>query len=149
MSMRYSLLRSMARRCGLNVMVGPHVEIRSPENLSIGDNVSIHRGCYIDATGDVVIGNDVSIAHSTSILSFEHTWNDSNKPIKDNPSKLKAVSIENDVWVGCGVRILAGVRIESRSIVAAGAVITKDVPATSIVGGVPARVLKSIATHEE
>src|SRR4051794_12657111 len=55
---RYCLLRTLARSCGDNVMVSPHVELQGAEKLVIGDNVSIHRFCYIDATGGVTIGND-------------------------------------------------------------------------------------------
>jgi acetyltransferase-like isoleucine patch superfamily enzyme len=143
--LRYCLLRSMTKKCGDNVLVGPDVEIRHWRELSVGNNVSIHRGCYIDALGGVTIGDDVSIAHGTSILSFEHGWADPASPIRDNPVTKAPVLIAGDVWIGCGCRILAGVTINRRTIVAAGAVVTKDVPAGTIVGGVPAKVLRSIA----
>jgi acetyltransferase-like isoleucine patch superfamily enzyme len=142
--LRYCLLRSLAAECGDNVLVGPGVEIRGWEGLRVGSNVSIHRGCYIDALGGVSIGDDVSIAHATSILSFEHTWEDLSRPIKDNPLSAALVVIEPDVWIGCGCRVLAGVRLGTRTVVAAGAVVTKDVPEGSVAGGVPARVLKRI-----
>ncbi len=142
--LRYCLLRTLARSCGTNVLIGPGVEIRGWSGLSIGDNVSVHRACYVDAQGGITIGSNVSIAHATSLLSFEHGWEDVRVPIKYNPLRLAPVVIEDDVWVGCGCRILAGVRIETRTIVAAGAVVTKNVPRGSVVGGIPARVLKSI-----
>lgn len=142
--LRYCLLRTLARTCGENVLVGPYVEIRNWGDLSLGSNVSIHRGCYIDALGGVRIGDDVSIAHGSSILSFEHGWTVESLPIRENPLSLAPVVVEEDVWIGCGCRLLAGVHIHSRSIIAAGAVVTKDVPPRSIAGGVPARVLKTI-----
>lgn len=142
--LRYSLLRSLCAACGDNILVGPYVEIRNWSKLALGSNVSIHRDCYIDAIGGVRIGNDVSIAHASSILSFEHGWEDEDKAIRDNPVKLSPVVVENDVWIGCGCRVLAGVHLGSRSIIAAGAVVTKDVPPRTIAGGVPARPLKSI-----
>jgi acetyltransferase-like isoleucine patch superfamily enzyme len=144
---RYCLLKTLAKSCGENVFVGPHVEIRGWEGLVVGDNVSIHRGCYFDARGGIHIGQDVSIAHASSVLSFEHTWDDLTVPIRDNPLRFAPVVIDDDVWVGCGVRLLAGVQIGTRSIIAAGAVVTRDIRPWSIAGGVPARVLRSISAE--
>ncbi|MGP5415878.1 acyltransferase [Psychrobacter faecalis] len=62
-----------------------------------------------------------------SILSFEHTWDDSDILIKYNLIKSSQVKICDDVWIGCGVRVLSGVKLKSRSIVAAGAFLTKGV----------------------
>lgn len=142
--LRYSLLRSAAKSCGKNVFIGPRVQLVSPQELSIGNNVSIHAGCYIDATGGLSIGDDVSIAHHTSILSTNHTWNDASLPIRDNPVARNAVRIESDVWIGCGCRILAGVTIGRRSVVAAGAVVTRSLTGGFVFGGIPARRLKEI-----
>ena len=141
---RYLMLKRMCLQCGDNVRIGANVRIINWHCLTIGDNVSIHDNCYLDAGGGILIGDNVSIAHATSILSFEHTWGDNNLPIKYNPTKLLRVKICDDVWVGCGVRILGGVEIKSRSIVAAGAVLTKDFDSNVIVAGVPARVVKTI-----
>jgi acetyltransferase-like isoleucine patch superfamily enzyme len=106
--------------------------------------VSIHPNCYIDATGQISIGNNVSIAHNTSILSAEHTWGDSGLPIKYNKVELKPVSIENDVWIGCGCRILAGVTISHRVIIAARAVVNCNCKSNTIHGVVPAKLIKKI-----
>lgn len=141
---RYVLIKNLAERCGENVSISEGAYIYKPERLSLGDNVSIHPMCYIDATGGIKIGNNVSIAHSTTILSTDHTYSDEVIPIKYNPVKEKETIISDDVWISCGVRILRGTIIHSRSIVAAGAVVTNDVPSRHIVGGVPARILKKI-----
>lgn len=141
---RYAIAKSSAKACGEVVYIGPNVEIRHWENLQLGSNVSIHRGCYIDAIGGISLGNDVSVAHGTSILSADHQWDDSSIPIRDNPVKLREVRIMDDVWIGCGCRILAGVSIGSRTVVAAGAVVVKDVAPCSLVVGVPARCIKTI-----
>lgn len=143
-ALRYCVLLAWCKKCGRNVRIENGVELVHLKNLSIGSNVSINCHCYIDSGGGVEIGDDVSIAHQTSILSFDHTWNDLSIPIKDNPVNFSPITIANDVWLGCGCRVLSGVKIYSRSIVAAGAVVTRDVPPHTIVGGVPAKVLKEI-----
>jgi acetyltransferase-like isoleucine patch superfamily enzyme len=112
--------------------------------ISIGNNVSIHPMCYIDGAGEIEIGNDVSIAYASSILTTNHTWNDSCIPIKYNKETFSKVKIDNDVWIGCGCRILAGVTLHRRSVIAAGAVVTVDVEPNSIYGGIPAKLIKKI-----
>ncbi|SFE85358.1 Acetyltransferase (isoleucine patch superfamily) [Paenibacillus catalpae] len=145
-AMRYVLLRRLAKRCGDNVLIGRSVELRYPERLVIGSNVSIHKQCYIDAYGGLIIEDEVSIAHQSSVVSFQHTWNDPSLPIRDNPVLGSAIRIGRDVWVGCGVRILAGVEIGARAVIAAGAVVNKPVAAGTLAAGVPARPVKSIGT---
>lgn len=106
--------------------------------------MSVHPFCYLEGAGGITIGNNVSLAHNTSILSVNHTWNILVEPIKYNPISYSPVIICNDVWVGCGCRLMAGVTINSRSVIAAGAVVTKDVSSHTLVGGVPAKVIKTI-----
>lgn len=142
--MRYIILKSFIKECGDNVSIGANVQIIGWKNLSIGSNVSIHANCYIDATGEIIIGDNVSIAHNSTILSTNHDWIEEDIPIKYNSVKFGKVCIADDVWVGCGCRILAGIKIENRSIIAAGAVVTKDVKSRNIVGGIPARLIKEI-----
>jgi acetyltransferase-like isoleucine patch superfamily enzyme len=145
---RYCLLKAMAAKCGKNVYIGKYVTVNHCEGLMIGDNVSIHACCYVDAVGGVRIGNDVSIAHQVSVVSFEHGYSDCKLPIKYNAIVAAPVEIGDDVWIGCGARILSGVKISSRSIVAAGAVVTRNVDPFTIVGGVPAVKISSIPdTH--
>lgn len=139
---RYCLLKGLAKNCGDNVFIGKGVEIKGWENMVVGNNVSIHNNCYIDASGGLKIGNNVSIAHQSSILTFEHTWGNNSIPIKYNPVIFDEVTIEDDVWIGCGCRILSGVIISTRTIVAAGAVVTKSTLKNTIVGGVPAKLIK-------
>ena len=107
--------------------------------------------CYIDGCGGIEIGDNVSIAHSTSIVSFNHTYEKVDIPIKYNPISCGYIyiyndfcSVYNDVWIGCGVRILSGVTIGNRSIVAAGSVVTANVTPYTLVGGIPAKFIKQI-----
>lgn len=112
--------------------------------MTLKSNISIHPFCYMDAEGKISIGNNVSIAHHISILSSNHTWDDLSLPIQYNPMKKGKVIIEDDVWVGCGVRILSEVMVKSRSIIAAGSIVNKDVQSNTIVGGNSAKVLKNM-----
>lgn len=139
---RYLALKSVAADCGQVISIGSLCFFGAPDRLRIGSHVSIHAGCYIEAQGGVTIGNNVSIAHHTSILSSTHTWQDVHVPIRDQPVINQPTTIADNVWIGAGVRILGGVTINTGVIVGAGSVVTKDVPANAIVGGIPARVLR-------
>lgn len=141
---RYVCLKAVSKRIGRNVCIMDNVYFQFCENLEIGDNVSIHEMCNINAYGGVRIGSNVSIAHATSIVSFNHTWADESVPIKYNPSERQPVVIGDDVWVGCGVRILGGVTIGSRVVIAAGAVVTRDCEPNGVYAGVPAKLVKRI-----
>lgn len=142
--LRYIILKARIKSCGDNVKIGTNVQILGWDKLSIGSNVSIHSNCYIDANGEIEIGDNVSVAHNSTILSTNHDWTDITIPIKYNPVVFASVSIFDDVWIGCGCRILAGVHIQNRAIIAAGAVVNKDVDSNVIVGGIPAKIIKKI-----
>lgn len=141
---RYILIKTLAKSCGRNVSIKQYVFLENIQNISFGNNVSIHPFCYMEGAGGIEIGNDVSLAHATSVLSVNHTWSERNNPIKYNPIEYAPVKIFDDVWIGCGCRILAGVTIHSRAIIAAGAVVTKDVESDTLVGGIPAKYIKKI-----
>lgn len=141
---RYIFISKNCKSVGDNVFIGKYVTLKNINNLSIGNNVSIHAYNYIDAYGDVFIGNNVSIANHTSIISFDHTWNNNEKPIKYNPTRKKPIVIEDDVWISSGVRILGDNHISSRSIIAAGCVVTKSTSGNAIYAGVPNKKIKEI-----
>jgi len=137
---RYVAASRLCRRLGSNVYIANYVELRNVSRLVVGSNVSFQKGCYIDAIGGIDIGDDVSIAHYCSIVSFEHTWNDLSLPIRSNPLRLESITIASDVWIGAGARVLAGARIPTRCVVAAGAVVTKRLDSSdgALIAGVPA-----------
>lgn len=141
---RYIFIRKMAKSCGRNVSIKRHCYLYRIKGLSIGNNVCIHEGVYINAVGGLTIGDNVSIGHGTDILTFNHQWYDSSKPIKYNDIVKKSVTIGNDSWIGVGTKIMAGVNIGERTIIAAGAVVTKDVKPNTMVGGCPARLIKNL-----
>jgi acetyltransferase-like isoleucine patch superfamily enzyme len=144
-ALRYALLRRLARRCGDCVAVHENVFLFRLEHADFGDNVSVHPMCYLDATGGLTIGSDVSIAHGATMLTTEHDYSRPGVTIRDAPVLEARVDVGNDVWIGAGARILAGVRIADHVVVGAGAVVTRDVPQRQVVAGVPARALKPIA----
>ena len=112
------------------------------EELVIGDNVGIAANAFIAMRGKVEIGSNTIFGPNVSIHAENHNFSDTDKPIKLQGATRKGVKIGEDCWVGSKAVILDGVTIGSHSIIAAGAVVTKDVPEYSIVGGVPAKVIK-------
>ena len=141
-ALREAILQAQARSCGELVDVKNYVEILGRRNIDIGSRVSIHPFCYIDATGGLSIGDDVSVAHAVTIMTTEHRFDDLDLPIRDQGVSSGRVVIDNDVWIGAGARVLAGVTVGRGSVVAAGAVVTRDVLPFTVVAGVPARLVR-------
>lgn len=143
-SIRCYFLKAMGCSIGKSCYIGSNVTIVDANKLIMGDSVSVHQNCYIDASGGVEIGNNVSIAHGVSIVSFNHTYKDKNCPIKNQPIEYSPILIGNNVWIGCKATILAGTTIKDRTIVAANALCNKKYGDGIIIGGVPAKLIKSI-----
>ena len=117
------------------------VVIYAPERLEFGDQVDVGEFTHIRANGGLRIGNRVLIAAHVTITTREHPvelprWS----VTRDAP-----IAIEDDVWIGAGAVVLPGVTIGRGAVVAAGAVVTASVEPYTVVGGVPARPIKSIA----
>ena len=109
-------------------------------NIKLGRHVFINAGCCFQDQGGIEIGDNVQIGHQAVIATLNHDLN----PEKRWNMIPAPVKIGNNVWIGSHATILAGVTIGDNSVVAAGAVVTKDVPANVVVGGVPAKILKAI-----
>lgn len=109
-------------------------------NIFIGKNVFINCCCHFQDQGGVYIGDDVLIGSHVVLATINHGMAPGER--KDN--HLAPIHIGNGVWIGSHVTILPGVTIGDHSVIAAGAVVTKDVPENVIVGGVPAKVIKEI-----
>lgn len=146
--MRYVFAKRLCHACGDNVLIGTGVFVDHWDKLTFGENVTLHRNCYVDARGGIRIGDNVSIAHATSLLAFEHTWDEVDVPIKYNELKSAPIEIADDVWIGCGVRILSGVRIDRRTVIAAGAVVTRGSIGNGVFGGVPAKCLRAFSSEQ-
>lgn len=116
--------------------------INHPAGVRIGSNVYIGRYCEIDGFGGVTIGDDVHIASFCAIYSSNHKYDAEHVPIRKQGYIGRAVVIEDNVWIGSHVVILAGVTIHRGAIVGAGSVVSRDVGENSVVAGVPARLVK-------
>lgn len=146
-AIRYLCIQRLASSCGEKVIIFPYVIIKNYHNLSVGNNVSIHEFTYIDSFGGISIGNDVAISHNISMISFDHDISNINDNHKDSGSIPGKISIEDNVWLGAGSRILKDVTIRTGSVVGAGSVVTKDCPANTVFCGVPAKPVKSMLNH--
>jgi acetyltransferase-like isoleucine patch superfamily enzyme len=111
--------------------------------LIIGNNVGIAQNCFIQVRGKVVIDDDVIIGPGVSLFSENHNFSDPDKPIRDQGETRIGISIEEGVWIGAGATVLDGVIIGRHSIIAAGSIVNKNIPAYSIVAGIPAKIKKS------
>ena len=111
-------------------------------DVNIGDRTII--GLSSVVIGPVNIGNDVMLAQHVVISGLNHGYEDTSIPPSQQATSKKTVNIMDNVWIGANATILPGVTIGENSIVASGAVVTKDVPDNTIVGGVPAKATKTI-----
>ena len=111
-------------------------------DVMIGDHTRI--GLHNTIIGPVEIGSHVNLAQGITVTALNHNFDDAEKRIDEQGVSTKPVTIEDDVWVGANAVILPGVTIGNHCVVAAGAVVTKDVQPHSLVAGVPAKVIKQI-----
>ena len=113
------------------------------EGLTMGDNSNIGPYNYIGCSGKITIGNNVMLAPRVSIYAENHVFDHPEILIRDQGVEKKEVIIEDDCWIAANSILLAGVTIGKGSVVAAGSVVTENVPPYSVVAGVPAKWIKS------
>ena len=132
------LLKIFGAKLGHGVLIKPYVNIKYPWFLTIGNNVWLGEDVWIDNLAQVTIGNDVCISQGALLLTGSHNH-------KSNSFELnvKAIIIENGVWICAKAIICAGVRCNEQSIVTAGSVISEDCEANYIYKGNPAIKIKS------
>lgn len=126
--------------------IDPSIGIFTPfyinygRNTQIGRNVFINFNCTILDFGGVTIEDDVFIAPNVSLLTEGHPV----EPSERRTIKASSILIKKNVWIGAGSTILQGVTIGENAVVAAGSVVNKDVPPNTLVGGIPAKILKQL-----
>jgi acetyltransferase-like isoleucine patch superfamily enzyme len=111
-------------------------------DVTIGDNTRI--GIHSTIIGPVCIGHHVNLAQGIVVTALNHQFGNTALRVDQQGISTKPVVIGDDVWIGANSVILPGVTIGSHCVVAAGAVVTKDVPSNTVVGGIPAKVLKTL-----
>ena len=109
-------------------------------NITVGKRVFINMGCCFQDQGGITIGDDVLIGHQVVIATLNHDMD----PAKRGNMTPAPVKIGSRVWIGAHATILPGVTVGENAVIAAGAVVTKDVPANTVVAGVPAKIIKKI-----
>ena len=110
------------------------------KHTRIGNNVFVNHGCSFLDLGGITIEDDVLIGPQVKLVTENHPVDPANRKSLD----LKSIVVKKNAWIGAGSVILPGVTIGENSIVAAGAVVTQDVPSNTIVGGIPAKHIKHI-----
>ncbi len=140
--LRWLAVRPFLLACGkLRIYEG--VTFWYPYRIKIGEDVTLNEWVFLSGFGELAIGDNVRIGHRVSIITSDHIYTDIFTPIFRQGLSAAPVLIEDDVWIGCNATILKGVRIGRGAIVAAGAVVTKNVPPLAIVAGVPACVIST------
>ncbi len=109
-------------------------------DVILGDNVRVGIGTTI--IGPVTLQTNCTLAQNIAISGLNHTFSDVKIPIREQPVVVKNITIGEDTWVGANATIVAGVSIGKHCVIAAGSVVTKDVPDFSVVGGNPAKIIK-------
>lgn len=144
----YGIKKGM-ESCGQKVKIGVGCELKPLNNISVGDAVEIGpRALFWTTKAKIIIRSHVIFGPNVTIITGDHPTNIPGKYIMEITDDEKPVEcdanviIEDDVWIGSNVTILKGVHIQTGAIIAAGSVVTKDVDAYTIYGGVPAKKIK-------
>jgi maltose O-acetyltransferase len=138
-ALRSWLVSRFADSCGERPRVKSGCDV-SPY-LRIGDRTELGTRCLIQ--GGAVLGSDIIMGPDVKIYTRNHQFDDTAVPIREQGKRFAATRIGDDVWIGANAIILSGVTVGDHSVIAAGAVVTADVPPWSIVGGNPARLIRS------
>lgn len=129
---------------GEAVHLADRVLLQSKGRLEVGSWVFINRDVMIVALDSIEIGSGSRVAERVSIRDHDHSFSEAGRPIREQGYVTAPIRIGKECWIGCNAVILKGVTIGDGSVIGAGAVVTRDVPARSLALGVPARVVRDL-----
>ncbi len=132
--MKAGVLRLFGAKIGIGVRIKPHVRIKYPWRLTIGDHCWIGQEVWIDNLADVQLGSHVCLSQRVYLCTGSHDHRSRGFELLTGP-----IRVGNGAWLGAGCLIVSGISVGANSLVAGGSVVTKDVPAATIVGGNPAK----------
>ena len=141
---REIICRGLFRRAGKNINIEKGVYFGDGSQVDVGDNTKI--GLDFEVLGPAIftLGKNVMIGPDVLFITINHRFDRTDIPVKEQGHQSpEGIVVEDDVWIGARVIVLPGVRIGTGAIVGVGAVVTKDVPAFTIVGGNPAKVIRN------
>ena len=132
------LIKELFPDLGEDSKIMPPIQVNLANQVHIGNRVSIMYNLLCMSAGGITIDDDVMIAANVSLISNNHDFNER------QIITCKPIHIKRNVWIGANATILPGVTIGENAVIAAGAVVSKDVPDNVVVGGVPAKVIKKL-----
>lgn len=141
LDLRGRLARGFLRQSGERLRISSRVNIYEPGNVRVGNHVYIGYNTYLGA-GEITLEDEVVIGPFCVLAAGNHTRQD--RSFRYGPYEYGTITVGRGSWLGAHVTITAGVTIGPGCLIAAGSVVTEDVPADSVVGGVPGRVLKTL-----
>lgn len=146
-----AVTQQLFNKVGTRLTINGHFEAIYGKHISFGDDDFINGNCFFQDSNLITFGDRVIVAPDTKFYCGEHALDATKRfGVREDGSRYlitytEPITVGNDVWIGGNVTVIAGVHIGNNVIVAAGAVVVKDVPDNSIVGGVPAKVIKPLA----
>lgn len=147
---RQTAMTKLFHKIGTNVTINGHFDANYGSHMSLGNDVFINGNCYFQDSNQITLGDRVIIAPDTKFYCGEHAM-DAKKRFGTRAdgnhyliTYTEPITVGNDVWIGGNVTVIAGVHIGNNVIIGAGAVVVKDVPDNSVVGGVPAKIIKKL-----
>ena len=146
LSWRGNLAAMAFKSCGRNPKISSNVNVYNPRNMVLGDSVYIGFNCYFGG-GEILLDDEVVIGPFCTVVAGNHTMKDGS--YRFGPYEYGTIRIGRGTWLGANSTVVSGVTIGRGCLVAAGSVVTKDVPDYTVVGGVPARVIKTVTPEGE
>ena len=139
---RAALLRLNGAKVGKSCFVRGGLQIQEGFELSLGDDVFINAGCCLDTSAPIALGDRVQLAYQVTLITGgQHIGTHESRAGEHHP---QPITIDSGAWIGARAIILPGVTIGAGAVIAAGALVTRDVPPDTLAAGVPARIVRSL-----